>query len=212
MINTKKALPRRTILRGMGATLALPLLDAMVPALTAVGPPWVGQIEDGVRGAVSYLRPRAGLTTSLENLQALRADVDAVLSGDRDAFRVLVDREGASVVRACHRVLGDLHEAEDAAQEAFLTAYCSLEQLRSSEAFSGWLRRIVRTRCRLLRREHPIAIASLDALDQLEAGAGLNAGQIAGTEAARGCAICWRSGATISRAFSVRSSRSAKTI
>jgi len=36
MIITKKALPRRTLLRGMGATLALPLLDAMVPALTAL--------------------------------------------------------------------------------------------------------------------------------------------------------------------------------
>ena len=36
MIITKKALPRRTFLRGMGATLALPLLDAMVPALTAL--------------------------------------------------------------------------------------------------------------------------------------------------------------------------------
>src|SRR5262245_6309569 len=33
MIITKKALPRRTCLRGMGATLALPLLDAMVPAM-----------------------------------------------------------------------------------------------------------------------------------------------------------------------------------
>ena len=36
MIITKKALPRRTFLRGMGATLALPLLDAMVPAMTAL--------------------------------------------------------------------------------------------------------------------------------------------------------------------------------
>jgi len=35
MIITKKALPRRTFLRGVGATVALPLLDAMVPALTA---------------------------------------------------------------------------------------------------------------------------------------------------------------------------------
>ncbi|MEX2304287.1 MAG: DUF1552 domain-containing protein [Bryobacterales bacterium] len=35
MIITKKALPRRTFLRGMGASLALPLLDAMVPAMTA---------------------------------------------------------------------------------------------------------------------------------------------------------------------------------
>jgi hypothetical protein len=35
MIITKMALPRRTFLRGVGATLALPMLDAMVPALSA---------------------------------------------------------------------------------------------------------------------------------------------------------------------------------
>jgi len=35
MFVSKMALPRRTVLRGMGAALALPLLDAMVPALTA---------------------------------------------------------------------------------------------------------------------------------------------------------------------------------
>ena len=34
---TKKALPRRTVLRGMGSLVALPLLGAMVPALTATG-------------------------------------------------------------------------------------------------------------------------------------------------------------------------------
>ena len=36
MIITKKALPRRTFLKGMQATLALPLLDAMIPAATAL--------------------------------------------------------------------------------------------------------------------------------------------------------------------------------
>ena len=36
MIVTKRALPRRTFLRGTGAALALPLLDAMVPSLTAL--------------------------------------------------------------------------------------------------------------------------------------------------------------------------------
>jgi hypothetical protein len=36
MILTRKALPRRTFLRGMGATVALPLLDAMVPSMTAL--------------------------------------------------------------------------------------------------------------------------------------------------------------------------------
>ena len=36
MFITKTSLPRRTFLRGIGATVALPLLDAMVPALTAL--------------------------------------------------------------------------------------------------------------------------------------------------------------------------------
>jgi hypothetical protein len=36
MIITRKAIPRRMVLRGLGATVALPLLDGMVPALTAL--------------------------------------------------------------------------------------------------------------------------------------------------------------------------------
>ena len=35
MVITKKHLSRRTVLRGMGATVALPMLESMVPALTA---------------------------------------------------------------------------------------------------------------------------------------------------------------------------------
>ena len=35
MVITKRFLDRRTVLRGMGAALALPLLDSMVPALSA---------------------------------------------------------------------------------------------------------------------------------------------------------------------------------
>src|SRR5690242_11836267 len=37
MIITKKALPRRTFLKSAGVTLALPLLDSMIPALSAMG-------------------------------------------------------------------------------------------------------------------------------------------------------------------------------
>ena len=37
MIITKKAISRRSLLRGLGAAVALPLLDAMVPAATALG-------------------------------------------------------------------------------------------------------------------------------------------------------------------------------
>jgi RNA polymerase sigma-70 factor (ECF subfamily) len=71
-----------------------------------------------------------------------RSVVARVLAGDRDAFRILVEREGPAVVRACHRVLGDLHEAEDAAQEAFVTAFRALGTWREDGPFGAWLTRI----------------------------------------------------------------------
>lgn len=71
-----------------------------------------------------------------------RSTVDAVLAGDRDAFRSLVEREGPAIVSACARVLGDRSEAEDVAQEAFVIAYRSLSSWRAEGAFGAWLSRI----------------------------------------------------------------------
>ena len=87
-----------------------------------------------------------------------RAIVRAVLAGDRDAFRVLVERESPSVVRACYRVLGDLHEAEDVAQEAFVSAYRSLGTWRADGPFGAWLGRIaMRLAVRQLARRRAVA-------------------------------------------------------
>lgn len=71
-----------------------------------------------------------------------RAVVQAVLDGDRDAYRLLVDRESGAVVRACLRVLGDHGEAEDIAQDAFVTAYRSLATWRGEGPFGAWVTRI----------------------------------------------------------------------
>lgn len=73
---------------------------------------------------------------------AVDAAVAAVLAGDRDAFRVLVERESSAVVGACLRVLGDFHEAEDVAQDAFVVAYRSLATWRGEGPFGAWLARI----------------------------------------------------------------------
>ncbi len=83
--------------------------------------------------------------------------VDAVLRGDRDAFRVLVERESTSVVRACLRVLGDLRDAEDAAQESFVTAFRSLDTWRGDGSFGAWMSRIaVRVALRQASRRRPV--------------------------------------------------------
>jgi RNA polymerase sigma-70 factor, ECF subfamily len=70
------------------------------------------------------------------------AIVDLVLGGDRDAFRRIVEREGASVIAACTRVLGDRSEAEDVAQEAFVIAYRSLGTWRAEGSLGAWIARI----------------------------------------------------------------------
>ena len=97
------------------------------------------------------------------------AVVRAVLSGDREAFRVLVERESAAVVRACYRVLGDLHEAEDVTQEAFVTAYRALGTWRADGPFGAWLSRIaIRLAVRQLGRRR--AVAWLPATDAAAPG------------------------------------------
>ena len=68
--------------------------------------------------------------------------VRAVLDGDRDAFRILVERELPGVVRTAERILDDLGEAEDIAQEAFVIAYRSLATWRGDGPFGAWLARI----------------------------------------------------------------------
>lgn len=68
--------------------------------------------------------------------------VDAVLAGDGEAFRVLVERESRSLIRVCRRMLRDPVEAEDVAQEAFLRAYRSLGTYRGDGPFGAWITRI----------------------------------------------------------------------
>ncbi len=113
-------------------------------------------------GAKPWRRP-IDSTTALPAGAPTRDDaaiVGAVLDGDRDAFRVLVDRESAAVVRACHRVLGDLAEAEDVAQEAFVIAYRSLAGWRGDGPFGAWLSRIaIRLAIRQAARRKTIAWA-----------------------------------------------------
>ena len=82
----------------------------------------------------------------------------AVLAGDADAFRALVERESRSIVRTCYRILGDLHEAEDASQEAFVTAYRALGTWRGDGPFGAWLARIAtRIAVRRASRRRPVA-------------------------------------------------------
>ena len=73
-----------------------------------------------------------------------RALVDAVLAGDREVYRLLVERESRSVIGVCLKVLGDPDEAQDAAQDAFVQAFRSLAGYRGDGTFGAWIGRIAR--------------------------------------------------------------------
>src|ERR1700759_4170695 len=88
MFITKLALPRRTFLRGLGASLALPLLDAMVPALSASAGdpvPRLGfiYVANGVtqnQWPPAAPAPAFALSPTLKPLEPLKSHVN-VLSG-----------------------------------------------------------------------------------------------------------------------------------
>lgn len=89
-------------------------------------------------------------------------DSNATLAEKHEAFGRLV-RSFQDMAYACaYAVLGDFQLAEDAAQEAFISAWQKLHQLRQPEAFPGWIRRIVLTECNRLTRGKRLRIASLN--------------------------------------------------
>jgi RNA polymerase sigma-70 factor (ECF subfamily) len=81
----------------------------------------------------------------LSNRRMDKAETEAirdVLAGNRDAYRVLMDRHFGSVTRIAFRITGNEADAEEAAQEAFLRAYNKLPSFRQDSAFSTWITRI----------------------------------------------------------------------
>jgi len=65
--------------------------------------------------------------------------VERTRTGDADAFGELVDRHRSAVYRAALAALGSPADAEDAAQDAFLTAYRRLDGFRGEATFKTWL-------------------------------------------------------------------------
>jgi RNA polymerase sigma-70 factor, ECF subfamily len=70
------------------------------------------------------------------------AVVAQVLAGDKDAFRLLVERHSRSIFRVVYRMTGNQQDAEEIVQETFLRAYKSLERFESRSNFGTWLYRI----------------------------------------------------------------------
>lgn len=92
--------------------------------------------------------------------------IQAVLAGDADRYAKLVDKYQGPSLRLAFSILGNLEDARDASQEAFISAYQSLAQFRGRAKFSTWLYRIVVNKCKdvcKLRSRRPAVVASVGA-------------------------------------------------
>src|SRR5918997_2475348 len=69
--------------------------------------------------------------------------LDRCRRGEPEAFAELVERTHRQVYSLAVRLIGDRHEAEDVAQEAYLRVHRSLPNFRGDASFETWLHRIV---------------------------------------------------------------------
>jgi RNA polymerase sigma-70 factor (ECF subfamily) len=63
--------------------------------------------------------------------------------GDRDVFRIVMQRYMKHAYNLAYRFVGDHDSAEDVTQEAFVKVYAALANFRGEAEFSTWLHRIV---------------------------------------------------------------------
>ncbi len=70
-----------------------------------------------------------------------------ILNGDTHAFEILLNRYQKLVFKTAYRMMGQKEEAEDIAQEVFLTIYSKAHQFNPQKKFSSWLYRITLNAC-----------------------------------------------------------------
>jgi len=106
----------------------------------------------GPRGLIQRNKPIEG---ELEAIELARA-------GDQDAFAILYGLHRKRVYTLCLRMLGNVTEAEDMTQEAFLHLFRKLDSFRGESAFSTWLHRMTVNLVLMQLRKKGLDLISLD--------------------------------------------------
>ncbi len=100
-------------------------------------------------------------------MESLYSLVRAAQQGDLEAFNCIVERFQDMACASAYAMSGDRQLAEDAAQEAFLEAYLTLEKLREPVAFSSWFRSILFKQIDRLTRGKHLASSPLEVVAEM---------------------------------------------
>ncbi|MDR1531137.1 MAG: sigma-70 family RNA polymerase sigma factor [Clostridiales bacterium] len=100
---------------------------------------------------------------------------EAARRGDKEAFGQLILSYEKLIYNVAYRILGNVEDARDAAQDSLLKAYKTIKTCRESRAFKNWLCKITVNTCLdELRKRKVTASESLDAyMDAEDCGLGL---------------------------------------
>jgi RNA polymerase sigma-70 factor (ECF subfamily) len=103
-------------------------------------------------------------------VQPVTPDLDLALvrrsqAGDRQAFAELVRRHQAGVYTLALRLCGDADQAQDLAQEAFVTLFRKLGTFRGDSRFGTWFYTVVRNVCYRRYRSLPAELLASDGGD-----------------------------------------------
>ncbi len=100
--------------------------------------------------------------------------IEGCKSGDRKAFEKIVLFYQKRVFNYAYRMLGNMEEAKELAQEVFVTVFLSIRELREETKFDAWLKQITLNHCRnrwkFLKRRQYFNTDSID--DPIETGEG----------------------------------------
>ncbi|MCY4553323.1 MAG: RNA polymerase sigma factor, partial [Candidatus Poribacteria bacterium] len=85
-----------------------------------------------------------------------------ILSGNDEAFSVLVQKHQKSIHALAWRKVGDFHVAEEITQDTFLQVYKHLAQLKNPNQFGGWIYVIANRLCLKWLQKNKLSVQSLD--------------------------------------------------
>ena len=106
------------------------------------------------------------MATTVAEINNARCTAFSPYQEELQELKTTIDRRSASFKRTALRVLGNFADAEDAVQDAFLSAYKHLDQFRGRAQMSTWLTTIVvnkaRMKVRQRSRQLPIAMDAED--------------------------------------------------